>query len=184
MAEKNETQIIRAISIAVAVVILAVISALVISSILGSSVFDDIPTTGTNTNESLGTVNNVTNETFAIISTQSGATCSLGTLNNATGGEVLAAGNYTFYPNCRLILTNVSSYIGETLNVTYDFSYASGTSLAGVNVTAIADDFGEFITGLLGFLGIIGIVLGVIWLIMYVAKLFSKGGLNDLGQAA
>ena len=58
------------------------------------------------------------------------------------------------------------------------------TSLTIINVTAISNLFGEFITGLLGFLGIIGIVLGVIWLIMYVAKLFAKGGLNDLGSTA
>ena len=58
------------------------------------------------------------------------------------------------------------------------------TSLTIINVTAIAELYGEFINGLLGFLGIIGIVLGVIWLIMYVAKLFSRGGLNDLGQTA
>ena len=184
MAETNETKIPRAIAVAVAIVILSTISALIVGAILGSSIFNDIPTTGTNTNESLGTVNNITNETFAIISTQPGATCSLGTVYNATGGEALTAGNYTFYPNCNLILTDVSLYIGETLNVTYGFSYASGTSLAGVNVTQISENFGEFITGLLGFLGIIGIVLGVIWLIMYVAKLFSKGGLNDLGQTA
>jgi len=53
-----------------------------------------------------------------------------------------------------------------------------------ISVSAIKTLYGEFINGLLGFLGIIGIVLGVIWLIMYVAKLFSKGGLNDLGQTA
>lgn len=58
------------------------------------------------------------------------------------------------------------------------------TSLTIINVTAISDLFGEFVTGLLGFLGIIGIVLGVLWLIMYVAKLFGRGGLNDLGNTA
>ena len=185
MAEQEETNIMRSISIAVAVVILAVISALVISSILGSSIFDDIPTTGTNTNESLGAVDNITNVTFAIISTASSAICDLDVIHNATGGEVvLGSGNYTFYTDCNLIMNGTSPYNGTTLNATYSFTYDSGTSLAGVNVTEIADDFGEFITGLLGFLGIIGIVLGVIWLIMYVAKLFSKGGLNDLGQAA
>ena len=185
MVETNETKIPRAIAVAVAVVILSVISALIVGSILGSSVFDDVPTTGTNTNESLGAVDNVTNVTFAIISTQPSATCNLNGVYNATGGEVIeGAGNYTFYTDCNLILQDDSPYVGETLNATYGFTYASGTSLAGVNVTKIADDFGEFITGLLGFLGIIGIVLGVIWLIMYVAKLFSKGGLNDLGQAA
>ena len=58
------------------------------------------------------------------------------------------------------------------------------TSITIINVTEISDLFGEFIDGLLWFLGIIGIVLGVILLIMYVAKLFTKGGLNDLGQTA
>ena len=57
-------------------------------------------------------------------------------------------------------------------------------SLSIINVTLVTELFGEFITGLLGFLGIIGIVLGVLWLIMYVAKLFGKGGLNDLGGTA
>lgn len=186
MAEKNEQGLLKAIGLAVAIVILGVISALVIGSILGSSIFDDIPTTGTNTNESLGAVDNVTNVTFDIISTQSGATCSLDVIHNSTGGEiVLETGNYTFYPSaCNLIMIGSSPYNGTTLNATYDFSYDSGTSLAGVNVTTISEDFGEFITGLFGFLGIIGIVLGVVWLIIYVAKLFSKGGLNDLGATA
>ncbi len=185
MAENNETKIPRAIALSVAIVILGVISALIVGAILGSSVFDDIPTTGTNTNESLGVVTNISNSTFDIISTNPDSTCSLSFVYNSTSGEVvLETGNYTFYTNCNLILNDTSPYIGEMLNVTYGFTHSSGTSLAGVNVTQISENFGEFITGLLGFLGIIGIVLGVIWLIMYVAKLFSKGGLNDLGQAA
>lgn len=183
MANKDETNIMKSISIAVAVVILAVISALVISSILSSSIFDDIPTTGTNTNETLLAVNNITNSTYAVLIAHPDADCALDSVYNSTSGELLTASNYTDV-SCNIILNSTSSYIGEDLNITYEFIYDSGTSLAGVNVTAIADDFGEFITGLLGFLGIIGIVLGVIWLIMYVAKLFSKGGLNDLGQAA
>lgn len=186
MAEKNEKELLKAIGLTVAIVILGVISALVIGSILGSSVFDDIPITGTNTNESLGVVDNITNVTFNIISTQPGATCSLDVIHNSTGGEViLVTGNYTFYPSvCNIIMIGASPYNGTTLNATYGFSYASGTSLAGVNVTNISEDFGEFIMGLLGFLGIMGIILGVIWLILYVAKLFSNGGLNDLGATA
>ncbi len=185
MAEQNEKELLKAIGLAVAVVILAVISALVIGSILGSSVFDDVPVTGTNTNESLGLVNNVSNTTMDIISTNPTATCTLVDVNNFTSGEVLLASNYTFFPaDCNIILTATSVYNQSLLNATYGFSFASGTSLAGVNVTAISDNFGEFVTGLLGFLGIIGIVLGVIWLILYVARLFSKGGLNDLGATA
>ena len=71
-------------------------------------------------------------------------------------------------------------YNGTALNATYTFTYqAAGSTI--IDVSAIKVLFGEFITGLLGFLGIIGIVLGVVWLIIYVSKLFNKGGLNDLG---
>ena len=81
-------------------------------------------------------------------------------------------------------MQDASPYNNVTsLNVTYDYVYTDpGSSI--VSVSDIKTLFGEFIDGLLGFLGIIGIVLGVIWLIMYVAKLFSKGGLNDLGATA
>lgn len=184
MAHQNEQELLKAIGLAVGVVILSVISALVIGSILSSSVFSQGEINGANVNESLGVVDNVTNSTFAIIATQPAANCSLSLVNNATGGEVLTSGNYTFYGSaCNIILSGTSLYNGTTLNVTYTFTYTDSGSMI-VDVDDIADLFGEFITGLLGFLGIIGIVLGVVWLILYVARLFSKGGLNDLGATA
>lgn len=183
MVEKNGQELLKAIGTAVAVVIIAVIAALVIGSILDSSVFSSGPVDGTNTNESLGVVTNVTNVTMDILATQPTANCSLTTLYNSTGGEVLTAGNYTFYSNCNIILSATSLYNGTALNATYDFTYqAAGSTI--IDVPAVKTLFGEFITGLLGFLGIIGIVLGVIWLILYVTKLFRKGGLNDLGSTA
>ena len=48
------------------------------------------------------------------------------------------------------------------------------TSLTIINVTAISDDFGTFITGLLAFLAIIGTIVGVVWLVFYVKMLFDK----------
>ncbi len=185
MAEQEEKGIMKAIAVSVAIVILGVISALIVGEILSSSVFSQGQINGTNTNEALGAVDNITNTTFAIITTQPAANCTLGTINNATSGEVLLATNYTFVPTaCTLILTITSEYIGETLNATYNFTFFDTTGSTIIDVNAIKTLFGEFIDGLLGFLGIIGIVLGVIWLIMYVAKLFKKGGLNDLGQTA
>ena len=184
MVQNNEKQMLKAIGVAVAIVILGIISALVVGAILDSNVFSQGQISDTNTNESLGVVDNITNVTFAIISTQPTAICNFGGLNNATGGElIIGSGNYTFYTNCKLILQDGSPYINETLNATYEYVYTdSGSSI--ISVSDIKTLFGEFIDGLFGFLGIIGIVLGVIWLVMYVAKLFSKGGLNDLGQTA
>lgn len=55
------------------------------------------------------------------------------------------------------------------------------TSLTIINVTAISDQFGLFITGLLAFLAIIGTIVGVVWLVFYVKMLFNKkSGLNTL----
>ncbi len=181
---ETEKDTLRAIGTAVAVVILAVIAALVVGSILDSSVFSSGPVDGTNTNESLGSAVNATvNVTFDIIASQPLANCSLVSVNNATDGQILAAGNYTFFPDCKLIMQGGSTYIDEPLNATYNFTFIGpGSTIIDVNAVKVL--FGEFITGLLGFLGIIGIVLGVIWLIMYVARLFQKGGLNDLGATA
>jgi len=181
----KETEILKSIGVAVGITIFAVIAALIVGAILDSSVFSEGDITGTNTNETLSAMDNITNSTFAIISTQPTATCNLDSVNNATGGEeIVGAGNYTFYASdCKMILQDDSPYIGEDVNVTYDFTYV-GEGLTIISVSDIKNNFGEFITGLLGFLGIIGIVLGVLWLVLYVVKLFSKGGINDLGQTA
>jgi len=185
MEKQKETHLMKAIALAVAIIILSVIAALVVGSILDSSVFSEGDITGTNTNESLGVVDNETNVTFAIIATQPTATCNLDVVNNATGGEVITgAGNFTYYSDaCNIIMQDDSPYNNESINVTYDYTYV-GEGSTIIDVSEVESLFGEFIDGLLGFLGIIGIVLGVIWLIMYVAKLFSRGGLDGLGATA
>ena len=171
--EDKSKNLISTIMTVMIVVILAVVSALIIGTFLGNSVFDDVPVTGTNTNETLTNVTNITASSFAILSTYPTATCTLSNVHNATGGELLGAGNYT-YSSCSIILTNLSSYIGEDLNATYDFSRPSGTNTAGLNVTALSNNFGLFVTGLVAFLAIIGTISGVIWLIVYVKQLFDK----------
>lgn len=174
--------IINGVVIAMAVVVIAVISSLIVSSILESSTFDGIDITGTITNESLGAVDNITNITLGIISTDSTATCTIGSVNNATSGGILTSGNYTFYgSDCKLILVSASDYIGETLNATYDYAYDSNRTNSGVNVNNLKTQFGLFITGLLSFLAIIGTILGIVWLVFYVKALFDKkDGLQSL----
>ena len=48
------------------------------------------------------------------------------------------------------------------------------SSLTIVNTTAISESFGSFVTNLIAFLAIIGTIIGVVWLVMYVKKLFDK----------
>jgi len=181
MANKAK-DILDSIAIAMLVVVFVVISALIVATITDSSVFTDIPTTGTNTNETLTNVTNITASTFDIISTRADSTCTLTSAVNASDGTLLSAGNYTFTGSgCTLILEDDSSYIGEDLNVTYGYSYTSGTSLAGVNVTEISEDFGSFVTNLIAFLAVLGTIIGVIWLVLYVRRLFDKKeGINNL----
>ena len=48
------------------------------------------------------------------------------------------------------------------------------SSLTIINTTAISDSFGDFVTNLIAFLAVIGTIVGVVWLVMYVRKLFDK----------
>jgi len=182
MASKTGENIINSTVIALIVVVMVVIAALIVATITNNSVFTDISTTGTNTNETVTGANNVTNSTLAIKATASDATCSLTTVHNATGGEVITSGNYTFYGSaCNIILSATTEYNATNINVTYSYSYASGTSLAGVNITRVQNDFGSFVTNLIAFLAIMGTIIGVIWLVLYVRRLFdNKEGIQGI----
>lgn len=48
------------------------------------------------------------------------------------------------------------------------------TDLTIINTSNIADSFGSFVTNLIAFLAVIGTIVGVVWLVMYVRKLFDK----------
>ena len=68
-----------------------------------------------------------------------------------------------------IILVVISALIVGTLLANSVFS-----SLTIINTTAIADSFGTFVTNLIAFLAVLGTIVGVIWLVMYVKKLFDK----------
>lgn len=48
------------------------------------------------------------------------------------------------------------------------------SELTIINTTAIANSFGSFVTNLIAFLAVIGTIVGVVWLVIYVRKLFDK----------
>jgi flagellar biosynthesis protein FliQ len=55
------------------------------------------------------------------------------------------------------------------------------SSLTIINTTAISNSFGTFVTNLIAFLAVIGTIVGVVWLVMYVRKLFDrKDGLQAI----
>jgi len=68
-----------------------------------------------------------------------------------------------------VIMVVVSALIIGTLLASPVFS-----SITIINVTALQDQFGLFVTGLIAFLAIIGTIVGVVWLVYYVKALFDK----------
>lgn len=99
-----------------------------------------VSTAGTGgSNETLTTVTE-TGEDFTD-STLRNAACTLGIVTNATGGETIAAGNYT-QTNCNLASAAGGGYNNTNWNVTYTSQYDADTvaSLAGnATIGAIAD---------------------------------------------
>jgi len=68
-----------------------------------------------------------------------------------------------------VIMVVISALIVGTILSNTVFS-----SLTIINTTAISDSFGLFVTGLIAFLAVIGTIVGVVWLVYYVKKLFDK----------
>ena len=177
MINQKTKTIFNSIIIAIGVVIAVVISALIIGTFLDNSTFNDIPITGINSNETLSDVSNVTILDFDILSTNSDSTCVLSNVYNTTDRVSISSGNYTQPTSCQLIATDegASGTFNETdWDVTYTFSYPSGSNIAGVDISDIGEKFGLFVTGLIAFLAIIGTIVGVVWLVFYVKMLFDK----------
>lgn len=68
-----------------------------------------------------------------------------------------------------VILVVISALIVGTILGNTVFS-----SLTIINTTEVSDSFGAFVTNLIAFLAVIGTIVGVVWLVMYVRKLFDK----------
>lgn len=68
-----------------------------------------------------------------------------------------------------VILVVIAALIVGTLLASTIFS-----SLSIINTTELSESFGTFVTGLVAFLAIIGTIVGVVWLVSYVKKLFDK----------
>ena len=160
-------------------VMVIVFFALVLGSILGIAIFQNIDASGTVNNETLSAIDNVTNATFSIITTYPTAVCTLTSLINTTGGETVAAGNYTFYDDgCNIILEDDSEYIGEDVNSTYTYTATTSNTLAGINVDALSAIFAAFVVAVTAFVVIGGTLLGILWILPYIRPLFKKDALG------
>ena len=179
--KERSKRIFGAIGLVVGVVILLAFGGLIVGSVLDSSAFADVVTTGTNSNETLSTVNNTVTQDFAILSTFPNAGCVLGTVYNASEGTLIDAGNYTQPTTCQILSTAGSEFINGVWNVTYVFTNTQSQT-AGLNISELTAGFSGFVTGIVAFLAIIGLIIGVVWLISYLKGLFSKDeGIQSFG---
>ncbi len=170
--EGRSKAIFGAIALVVGVVILIAIAALIVGSILDSDVFS--VTEGTNTNETLSDVSNITTLNFAILSTNPNSGCTLLFVTNSTDGVSIGSGNYTQPTSCQLLASAggaIGTFNGTDWNVTYNFL---DDSKLIINASELTDGFSAFVLGIVTFLGIIGIIIGIVWLISYLKPLFSK----------
>jgi len=73
-----------------------------------------------------------------------------------------------------LVMAVVIMIVISALIVGTILSNSVFSDLTIINTTAISDSFGLFVTGLIAFLAVIGTIVGVVWLVYYVKKLFDK----------
>ena len=175
MADKAK-DVIDSIAVAMLVVVFVVIAALIVSTITSNSVFTDIAGSGSVANETDGFIN----ETGYALGQSSLSDFTLVSIVvlDADDNSTIGAGNYTVTYG---VITNATAQDYVSILISYDYTYSTGTSLAGLNVSEIQEDFGSFVTNLIAFLAVIGTILGVVWLVLYVRKLFDKKqGIQDL----
>jgi len=161
MANKiNTKELMNSVAVAMMGVIMVVISSLIVATLTSNSVFTDIPSAQTATNET-GAWLNETAYTLSNAGADGFASPVITAIWGAEGGEYnvsIATANYT----------------NDNVSISYTYTINSGTSLAGVNVTVISNAFGNFVTNMIAFLAVIATILGVVWLVFYVRKLFDK----------
>lgn len=109
------------------------------------------------------------NATYFTLTTPTSTVYSNLIAKNHTGGEILAAGNYTFDSSLgTIILVTGSSYNNTNVNLTYDFTIAEGTSYnIMTNGTKTFDNIGKQTP-------IIGLLLGAAMIIGSVYFMYQK----------
>jgi len=169
----NENFSLQRFIISIVIVGVTLVVGIYLMSTLSDTMKIDVTTTGTNTNETLTNVTNLTSTDFAILTTNSGATCTLSNVYNATDGVVITSGNYTQPTSCSIQATDASQYIGNDWNVTYTYSYTVSTATEASNasddlVTALSNG-----TSWISILVVVGFAVLVLSMLM-----------NGLGSAA
>ena len=173
MANKGK-EIVNSVIIAMLVVIAVVLGALIIATVTSNSTFDDIPSARTATNETAAWLNE-TDYTLSNAGANGFASPVITAIWGDDGGSYnvsIPTANATV--TSAGVVTNATVYTNDNVSISYTYTVASGTSLAGLNVTTVTNSFGTYVTNLIAFLAVMGTIIGVVWLTLYVRKLFDK----------
>lgn len=177
------------------IMILLILAVIVIALFLAlSTMLPIIQTTdtlsGSKTNESLGTVVNTGNETFAVVGVYQGLDCSAITVKNWTGSATINSANYSQMSasdgsNC-MLNTRTTSGAGTNNTIwVVDYSYtyygegAVGTNNVNNNITSGVVKFMSYIPTIFTIMAIVVIILAIA-LILFAVNRFggrSEGGL-------
>lgn len=169
------------VSIFLAVMLLAVVVVIGALEIANTDANGNSSVTGSNSNETLSALDNVTAQSFTIFVSQPTSVCTLGTVTNATDGVVITSGNYTQPTTCSILLTDGSGFIGNDINVTYDYEYETSSTAVDVGLGGIRDDVVSMVANFFALAPTIGTILAVIILIativilvLYVSRMRNK----------
>ena len=170
MAKTSQT-LIDSTVVAMVVVVMVVIAALIVGTLTSNSVFNDITASGSVTNET-GAYINSTGYTLGQASVSGFTSPAITAAFNATDNSSIGTGNITV--SGAGVVTNATATEWNDVIISYTYTYSTGRNLAGVNITEVSNNFGSFVTNLIAFLAVMGTILGVVWLVLYVRRLFNK----------
>ena len=79
--------------------------------------------------------------------------------------------DYSISGSTFTILNAVYIWTGIDVN----WVYSTGEDICGLyNTDSLKNTFRSFVYGIITFLGIIGVIIGIVWMISYLRKLFNK----------
>lgn len=135
MNEKHVPLNLQKFIISIVLVGVILVVGIFILATLSTSFKVDVTSAGTNTNETLTAVSNVTASSFAILTTDASSGCVVSTVENASNGAVLTSDNYTLPSSCTILAASDSSCLNYDWNVTYTYSYVTATATDSSNAS-------------------------------------------------
>ena len=169
-----ESKISKGVSEVGQAIMVIVFFALILGSILSISIFTNIDTSGTEINETGGYIN--TTGYTLLFSDETDIAYTGVVILNASDNVTILSGNYTL--SAVGVLTNATATNYDSVLITYNYSYETSSTLAGIDVNALSAIFAAFVVAVTAFVVIGGTLLGILWILPFIKPLFKKNALG------